>query len=90
MVAIYGLRTAEPPDSGAPTEDQRTEFIEQYYTPETRAALPGMTLRHHEPLVELANEAGFVEIRVTPLDMVTGEETSPASQLPYVLVGHRR
>ena len=43
----------------------------------------------HDYLLGVAATAGFVDVTVTPLEVVRGWETSPGSDLPYALVGYR-
>lgn len=91
VVAVYGLSeaTKSRPPSDANDRDDKLGFFERYYTPETRAALTAMHLSDHDYLMDVAAAAGFVEVTVTPLEVVRGWETSPGSDLPYALVGYR-
>lgn len=77
VIAIFGLIPAGVPPGQGP------------YTAATRAHLPAMHLTDHEFLLQAASAAGFSEVRVTPLDLLHGWETSPGSDLPYALIGHR-
>lgn len=61
----------------------------EYYTPATTAALPAMRLDTHDRLVAAAHSAGFGDIEIVALETVHGWETSPGTQQPYALVGHR-
>lgn len=89
-MAIYGLSAAEQPDGPAPEVDDAPALFSRHYTSETRAALPAMRLFDHEPLRRAAEQAGLVGVTETPLERVKGWETSPGSDLPYALVGHRQ
>jgi ubiquinone/menaquinone biosynthesis C-methylase UbiE len=91
VVAIYGLAdhtTDEPDQAEKPTRDPAGLF-QQAYTSQTRALLPAMQLTDHDPLLQIAEQAGFVEVTTSPLTMVRGWETSPGSDQPYALVGRR-
>lgn len=91
VVAIYGLtpsrQDAPTPDADATSENR--DFFGNYYTAETRAALPAIHLSDHGVVVRAATAAGFRDVRTTALEMVHGWETSPGSDLPYALVGFR-
>lgn len=91
VVAIYGLGPAEAdePEQTETAVEGSTGLFERHYTKETRAALPGMRLVDHAPLIRMAEASGFVDATVTSLEAVRGWETSPGSELPYALVGHR-
>jgi len=91
VVTVYGLSPRTPTGPASSAEDRGDEpgFFERYYTPETRAALPAMHLSDHGYLLDVAATAGFVDVTVTPLEIVRGWETSPGSDLPYALVGYR-
>lgn len=85
VVVIYGLADRPEPE---PTE-QRTGLYYRTYTDEVRAALSAIQLDDHGPLIGLAEAAGFSDVTVRPLPGLRGWETSPRSELPYALVGHR-
>jgi SAM-dependent methyltransferase len=87
VVAIYGLEASTPEDAGS--ADEPEGLFEQHYTRETRAALPAMRLREHDPLLQMAERAELLDVTTTPLEVVRGWETSPGSDLPYALVGWR-
>ncbi len=91
VVAVYGLSPLMPTGPASDDEDRSDEpgLFERCYTPETRAALTAMQLSDHDYLLGVAATAGFVDVTVTPLEVVRGWETSPGSDLPYALVGYR-
>lgn len=76
VVAIYGLAPPGAPDEGP-------------YTAATRAQLPAMHLEDHDVPVRVAEAAGFGNISTTALQALRGWETSPGSDLPHALIGHR-
>lgn len=90
MVAIYGLaaRThrAPPPEAG---NGEQPGLFERHYTPEVQATLGALHLSEHDYLLEVAAAAGFGDVSVSALEIVRGWETSPGSDLPYALLGHR-
>lgn len=91
IVAIYGL-AADSVETSAPRDElanERTGLFERHYTSETRTALPAMRLQDHDLLIRMAERAQFVDVTVSPLEVVRGWETSPGSDLPYALVGTR-
>lgn len=90
MVAIYGL--AAPTQPEPPAEAGNGEppgLFERHYTTEVQATLRAMHLSEHDYLLEVAGAAGFGDISVSALEIVRGWETSPGSDLPYALLGHR-
>lgn len=87
VVVIYGLADRPEPERTEP--EQRTGPFHRTYNDEVRAALSAIELDDHGPLIELAAAAGFTDVTVRPLPRLRGWETSPGSQLPYALVGHR-
>ncbi len=89
VVAVYGLSPFMPGTASGHDRDDEPGWFERHYTPETRAALTAMHLSDHDYLLDLAAAAGFVDVTVTPLEVVRGWETSPGSDLPYALVGYR-
>lgn len=76
VVAIYGLARPGASDEGP-------------YTAATRAQLPAMHLQDHDVPVRVAEAAGFRNISTTALQALRGWETSPGSDLPHALIGHR-
>lgn len=76
VVAIYGLATPGAPDEGP-------------YTAATRDQLPAMYLEGHDIPIQAAEAAGFRDISITALQALRGWETSPGSDLPHALTGHR-
>jgi len=91
VVVIYSLSSDEAHDDGAaaPSEDGRRDFFMRYYTTETQAALPGIKLRDHQPLLRASQLAGFVDASVTPLETVRRCDTASAPDEPYALVARR-
>jgi len=91
VVVIYSLSSdeAHDDDAAAPSEDGRRDFFMRYYTTETQAALPGIKLRDHQPLLRASQLAGFVDASVTPLETVRRCDTASAPDEPYALVARR-
>lgn len=90
-VAVYGLAapTHPEPPAEAGNGDQQLGLFERHYTPEVQATLGAMHLSEHDYLLEVAGAAGFRDVSVSALEIVRGWETSPGSDLPYALIGHR-
>lgn len=87
VVAIDGFRFA-PTEADAGSEEPG--LFEQYYTRETRAALPAMGLSRVEPIVALFEGAGFSDVRVSDLAAVHRLSEQPPSSAPwYVVVAYR-
>jgi ubiquinone/menaquinone biosynthesis C-methylase UbiE len=91
VAAIYSLPTdqeRDDPSAEQPPDDGHRAFFTGYYTPQTRAALPGMKLGSHEPLLHAVRQAGFIDPVATPLQIgATAPDATPAS---YALIAYRR
>lgn len=69
-------------------DKEPNEFFASYYTPETRAHLPGWQYSEAAPIGALFAAAGFSDVSVVSLDDVHRVATNPPSpQPPYALVG---
>ena len=91
VVIIYSVSTDDvrDDDAAAPSEDGRCDFFMRYYTTETQAALPGIKLGDHQPLLRASQQAGFVDAAVTPLETVRRYDTASAPADPYALIARR-
>jgi SAM-dependent methyltransferase len=85
VVAIDGFWFA--PTVGA---EEVPSLFDQYYTPETRAALPAMGLDAVGPILQLFERAGFVQVAVTDLAGVHALAENPPSAEPWYVVVARR
>ncbi|MEQ4209765.1 class I SAM-dependent methyltransferase [Actinopolymorpha sp. B9G3] len=90
VVAIYGLGTGPMDESPAQESAEKPMgLFQRHYTAETRNALSAMRLQDHSLPIRMAQRAGLVDVTVSSLELVRGWETSPGSDLPHALVGHR-
>ncbi|KAA8886235.1 class I SAM-dependent methyltransferase [Nocardia colli] len=85
-VCIYGVNS----EAGGPPVDQRkAELFAGYYTREVQSLLPAMRLADHEPVIRLANGAGFDDVEIVELESVQGWEASPGAFQPCAIIAHR-
>jgi SAM-dependent methyltransferase len=84
-VAIDGFWLGEPAsDEGAGEEP--SGLFEQYYTRETREALPVSGYRRPEETAALFREAGFVEVGVSQLTPVHALAEDPPGPEPWYVI----
>jgi SAM-dependent methyltransferase len=87
VVAIDGFWFREPPE---PSEPDEVGLFDRYYTKETRAALPAMSLASPAPVAALFARAGFSDVAVSDLAAVHALAADPPSPEPWYVVTARR